>query len=233
MSFVESDSDPLSPRPDPAPEEAFVAPDDQVFYSEANDLMGIKASSHQDLQRQSYFSRYDVIATIIRENIDEILHIADVGCGSGYGTNILKLHFGSKVYGVELGDRQRHYAEAAYPECVFREEPIPSNDVMVFAGSAQPMSECELSDYIERTKIVLMTIPELSNRFIGPAKKKYQDIHHIHSWMRRHGFLWLLTVSQLDCWVPDFGLGNQHFAVYVRPEVVSDGDESSDERTDL
>lgn len=222
MSFVELGSDPPSPESNPAEEGYFTTPDDAVFYPEADDDLKIVATNLQDLHRQAYFQRYGTICSIIDENISEIRHIADIGSGSGFGTNILKLHFGSKAYGVELGERQRSYAERAYPETIFREEPYPQTDLMIFAGSAQRMSELEFRHYVEAAAVVVIMVPQIKGELIGVGGVRYSDATKLHSFFRRHGFEWATVCLQTNTIVPEYGPGDQYFFIYAKQEVVDE-----------
>lgn len=145
-----------------------------------------------------HYNRYRGIEKLLREKCSfeqpksgARLAICDIGCGSAYGTNILRTAFPEfHVYGVEPCDQAREYAIIAYPEVeVYNDIPdqFVQPHVVVMVESIEHMTRTELKVYITGTQVVALTTPLIkypNNEYHEVSFKTKEDVRKHLAWAK-------------------------------------------------
>lgn len=195
-------------------EESWESSDDSRFYPEADPELGIERSNLSETAYRYKFTRYNYIADVIMSNTKDLSGICDVGSGSGYGTNFLKLSLGDKVYGLDINERALSYARKWYPDVRFFSEVQPDTDCMIFAGSRKIISKAEFRDYIKDVPVVV-----IAEAMTGLKAQCYEDIGTLNNTMIRYKFLPIYFMLDQDTFI--HGENSIYYiGLFAREEVI-------------
>lgn len=203
-----------------AKKKKLVTPSLERFYPEADEELGFTASDMSDVMKNQHYKRYGVVAALLQKNVTMAANvkIADIGCGSGYGTNILKMHFGkNKVYGVEPNDVAREYANRHYPECEFVNDVDRKSQVLVFVESLQFMSPAEAAGYLraDEAQLVVVAASLIQNPNYDFHIINFKTPADIQSIMTRNGLSVEQEQIELGVRFHTGETGDQYYGIYV------------------
>jgi SAM-dependent methyltransferase len=195
---------------------AFQTPDSELFFPEADETLGIEKTLCTEENHKAQFRKYGYVLDLMQAYLDQdkLVSVGDVGCGSGYGTNQLRLVYGSKVYGCDPNDRAIEYAAHNYPETIFRAEAQPKSDVLVFVDSIASMTPAEFRYYLASTDLAVVTLPVIKNDYVlGPGGRKMKSTGEFFKWMMRRKFF---PVAQLiDDDLNDWRYGKCIYSIHI------------------
>lgn len=199
-------------------------PQGRFYYDKAEDDLGIVAQDHLTLEKiASKVGRYEVAAATLRDYMvdSEISNICDAYCGSGFGTDILRSHFGSKVYGMEPNDRALEYCHRRYPDAVFRNESIPKNDVLLLLDAHDRVSPAEFKMMASSTDILMVGVPFALDMFFAPGMVRCDTAEELHEHMQKVSDMNLVTMIVIDgCDCYALGETALVLAMYAKEEVL-------------
>ncbi len=158
------------------------------FYPQSDEDLGVGKSDISDADVGRHYARYRNVVAMIRKHatIEDGAWIADIGSGAGYGTNILRMHFGEHVFGIEPNDTARAYAQAHYKDCTFWNDAPRDAEVCVFVETMEHMSPAGFRSYLKKAQVVVVTTPlcrDQNNTWhITPFKSKEDVRAYLAKW---------------------------------------------------
>lgn len=140
--------------------------------------------------------------------------VVDVGCGSGYGTKMLRQKF-YRVVGVEPNDAARTYAAKHHPFLLFAND-YEGGQVCFFVESLEHMSEGEFAGYISKAHTLAVTTPLIEHPFNDYHESPFRKMSDLHRLMLKHNFSPVDTFVQSGITFTTGEVGDQAFVVYRR-----------------
>lgn len=159
-----------------------------------------------------HYHRYHVVSELLLEHALPTDIIVDVGCGSGYGTEILGRKF-RYVFGIEPNERARAYATKHFPKFRFIQD-MEGMDVGVFVESAEHMSRAEMRCYLLDTKIAVVTTPlvlQPNNEF---HTSPFREVADVELALKREGFHMIESRVEKDIVFTTGEEGDQFYGVF-------------------
>lgn len=155
------------------------------YYPTACPAVGVEATPISAVAKDRHHRRYSHLTNMLlaRKVVRFEWPIADVGCGSGYGTDHLRERFaGYPVYGIEPDDKALAYARVMYPHTRYYRDfedsyvvandnrtgkeleakagPPPKPKVAVFVESVEHMAFEQFHGYVgDWARVVALTVP--------------------------------------------------------------------------
>ena len=150
--------------------------------------MGVGASDISDEAKKRHFSRYAAVIQLLKKEVGRNDLVADIGCGSGYGTNMLAQSF-RRVIGIEPDDVARRYAAKHFPEVLFANDLGElAADVAVMIESIEHMSSGETRLYLKETRVLALTTPLLEHGWNDYHEQCFKKAEDVHKYVGRWGF---------------------------------------------
>lgn len=117
-----------------------------------------------------HYTRYREVVKLLHSHVvteGDRPTLADIGCGSGYGTNMLRVEMPDfAVYGVEPDDTARAYSRIQYPDIeVYNDIPEGKQDpeIVVMVESVEHMTATEMKYYLFGAQFAVITTPLVAN----------------------------------------------------------------------
>jgi hypothetical protein len=168
-----------------------------------------------------HYTRYRTIERFMKEKMSfrsTDIEICDVGCGSAYGTDMLRVGMHPhRVYGVEPCDQSRAYAAICYPEVeVFNDIPEDGKqpEVIVMVESIEHMTLAELRCYIAKSQFVLLTTPLIKNPFNDYHEVPFRKIGDIREHLEKCAFVAIHDVVEKGIKFTTGERGDQYYGIY-------------------
>lgn len=140
--------------------------------------------------------------------------VCDVGCGSGYGSRLLRDHF-YRVVGVEPNDLARQYAAKHHPNLLFAND-YEGAEVCVFVESLEHMTPGDFTGYIGKAHTIGVTTPIVAHPYNDYHEMPFKKVSELHNFMLRHGFAVADCIVQTGITFTTGEFGDQLLAVYRR-----------------
>jgi hypothetical protein len=185
------------------------------FYPEADEALGIGASDISEEARKRHFHRYSCISDLLAPYISETDVIADVGSGSGYGTDILGAKY-RYVFGVEPNNAARAYAAKHFPEIKFQTD-LEGAEVIVMIESIEHMTKTEVRSYIYDARVVAVTTPFVENPNNAYHLSPFRCSEDIEAAFRKEGFVLMESRLEKDVPFTTGEFGDQYYGIFSRP----------------
>lgn len=197
----------LKPLPPPSLERLYLTEDREL---------GIGASDISDEAKRRHFTRYATVIQLIKGHVGRKDLVVDVGCGSGYGTNMMAQHF-RRVIGIEPDNKARLYAAKHFPEVLFANDLGDLRaDVVVMVESIEHMSKGEAKMYLEDAKVLALTTPLIEHAHNEFHEQSFKTAEDVHLYVQKFGF----TLSAVKVWqgitFTTGETGNNLVATYTR-----------------
>jgi hypothetical protein len=180
--------------------------------------MGLAASAVTPADVGRHYRRYREVVKLMEKNIEGMakgVEIADIGCGSGYGTNVLRMAFGDCVYGIEPNDTAREYAKKHFPECQFYDYLENYPEICIFVESAEHMTNCEFRNYVKDAQVVVLTVPLIEKQNNDWHITPFVEKDDVRGYLHRAGFKPLVERVEKDIVFTTGDSGDQYYGFYT------------------
>lgn len=186
------------------------------FYPADDEELGITRSKISEKDTHRHYRRYGQVIELIKKNVSDIHKIADIGSGSGYGTNQLRMEFGNIVQGVEPNDFARKYATKHYPDVPFADDADPDADVFVFVESIEHMTPAEFRSYTKGAGCVIITTPLIDDCNNEYHIQSFDTAEDVNTALYRAGFVPIDEKVEVGITFTTGEKGSQYYGLYGR-----------------
>lgn len=177
------ENSPISFQPSKSP---LQPPSLERFYPLPDEELGIGASEISQDARMRHYHRYITVSQFLKDYGQKSDIIVDVGCGSGYGTDLLSKHH-RYVIGIEPNDDARKYASKHFPHLKFTSD-LEGADSVVMVESIEHMTKAEVRSYVHGARLVCITTPLIQNPMNEYHVDTYKHPDDISLMMKKEAF---------------------------------------------
>lgn len=131
------------------------------LYMTSCETCGVTRDELSEEAMERHIQRYKTVGALLADRVRSSDRIVDVGCGSGYGLNILSDML-SNVRGVDISPDARAYTKHHYPNLkVFPK--VPPCSVVAMVESMEHMDVEAFREYVSKARILVITTPLCSS----------------------------------------------------------------------